>query len=327
MPNPTICIIAWKRLSRRSELLAEALKAKLLFFPDNIPYFRATFKTINYALRQKPRIIIIQLPQGPLLAIALVLKKLVGCKVVADTHTGFLINIDWKGKLLNEPFVKLLSKVDLVVAHNEPQLTLLPSKARQHAFVVFDPWYLAVKEEMGKTHGEGGYIVFPASFASDEPLEEVLDAVNSLNINLKICVTGNWKRQPAIRRYASDRVLFTGFLSENEFNRLLACSAAIVTGTKREYTALMSAWEAVAYARALAVTDTATLRSMLCEYAVFYNWKEKGSIAKSIELILTQQPNMAAREKLRKRTVKKLLAFQKQLRNLGSASSAVQHPP
>lgn len=325
MSHSAISIIAWKKLSRRSELLAKALKAKLLFFPDGIPYVRATFKTIHYALSQKPGIVIVQLPQGPLLAIALVLKKLVGCRVVADTHTGFLVNTDWKGKLLNEPFVKLLSKADLVVAHNEPQLTLIPDRARWHSIVVFDPWHLAVDDRKVRKIEQGGYIVFPASFASDEPLEEVINVVNSLSINLKMYVTGNWMRKPAIRRHASDRISFTGYLSDEEFNRLLAGSTAIVTGTKREYTALMSAWEAVAYAKFLAVTDTVTLRSLLGEYAVFYNWKKPRSIAKSIESIRTQKPNMAARDKLRQSTLEKLNEFQKQLRNLGDASSAVNH--
>jgi hypothetical protein len=319
MPNhASTTIIAWKKLSRRSELLAEALNAKLWFFQDNLPYARAAFQTLLKTIRQKPRIIIIQLPQGPLLLEALILRKLIGCRVIADVHTGFLLSTDWKGLLLNVPFVKLLHKADIVTAHNDTQLNLIPKKAESKTIVVFDQWHLVTGNKESGAHAErGNYVVFPASFASDEPLQEVIDSINQSNIDAKMYITGNWKRQPALKeKYSSEKIIFTGFLSAEKFSSLLADSAAIVTGTKREYTSLMSGWEAIAYSKPLAVTETHTLKNLYGEYAIFYNWKNSQSIANAVKTALNSKPNLLAREKLKQRTIKSLKQLEQKMHEL-----------
>lgn len=305
----SIAVVAWKKLSTRSELLSKALNADLWFFKDKIPYIRASVKTLFKALQAKPDVILIQLPQGPLLLEAYLLKKMLGCKIIADIHTGFIMNTSWKGLLLNTPFVKLLPTADIIVAHNETQLALIPTKIKNKTIVVFDPWHLIVKQNTKNWSPQEKYIVFPASFASDEPLEEIISSINQYDLDVKIYVTGNWKRKPEIKRYSSRRIIFTGYLSNEEFSNLLTKATAIVTGTKREYTALMSGWEAVAYTKPLAVTATSTLRKLFEGYAVFYDWKKPESIVQAIKKVLETKPNLKAREKLRQRTLQSLKTF------------------
>ncbi len=312
----TTAIIAWKKLSRRSELLAKALDAKLWFFSDDLPYVRAFLRTLRKVISQKPKTIIVQLPQGPLLLEALILKKLAGCKVVTDVHTGFLLSTDWKGLLLNSPFIKLLRYADLVTAHNDAQLDLIPANARGKTIVVFDPWHLISEGETSMEIKQESYIVFPASFASDEPLEEVINSIVAFNINVKMYITGNWKRRSEIMKYASERIVFTGFLTNKEFNNLLAQATAIITGTKREYTSLMSGWEAVAYGKPLAVTGTRTLKNVFENYAIFYDYRNSESIAHSINELLHQKPNTSAREKLKNRTIKSFEKLEQKMKEL-----------
>lgn len=314
--NSTIAVIAWKKLSTRSTLLARGLNAKLWFFKDNLPYAKAFAKTFLKTIREKPRIIIIQLPQGPLLLEAYFLKKITGCKIIADVHTGFLLNTEWKGLLLNAPFVKLLPTADIIVAHNETQLTLIHKKSRNKTIVVFDPWNLL---ETGSTETQSKYekyIVFPASYASDEPLEEVINAINNSNINTRMYVTGNWKRNPGFKKYSSDRIVFTGFLSNEKYNNLLSNATAIITGTKREYTSLMSGWEAIAHNKPLAVTTTRTLKDLFGDYAVFYDYMNSQSIAKAINTILYSKPKIAAQKILERRTIKSLEQFRQKIQEL-----------
>jgi len=323
----TTVIVAWKKLSRRSELLSKALRAKLWFFPDNIPYIRASLSTLRFIAKQKPKIILVQLPQGPLLFEAFILKVLLKCRIVADVHTGFLIASDWKGLLLNAPFLKFLRVADLIIVHNEFQLNLVPSGLKEKTLVVLDPWHLIAGNGEKCEVEQSGYIVFPASFASDEPLEEVINSVNSFNIDVKMYVTGNWRRQPKLLKYASDRVTFTGYLPNREYNRLLSKATAVITGTKREYTSLMSAWEAVAYAKPLALTETDTLKSLFKDYAIFYDWKNGKSIAEAIKKILVLKPNRVAHEKLRMRTLRGLEKLYKRLEELDCPSSFVNYAP
>lgn len=311
-----ITIIAWKKLSRRSELLAEALNAKMLFFKDNLPYVRAAFRTLVSTLRQKPRVLVLQLPQGPLLLEGYLIKKLVGCKIIADVHTGFVLNTDWKGKLLNAPFVKLLSKADLVLAHNPAQLKIIPDKVKEKTLVVYDPWYLIEKTKQPEKTSDA-YLVFPASFASDEPLEEIIQAVNRLD-NVKLYVTGNWRRKPDLQKWASEKIVFTGFLPSEKFEELMANSTAIITGTKREFTALMSGWEAVAYSKPLALTDTQTLRSVFSYYPAYYDYSNIESITKSVKTVLEKNPDANAKKELKQRTITSIKQLKTKIKSIVS---------
>jgi len=302
MENRKIAIVAWRKLSRRSQLISKAIDAKIWFFRDEIPYIRASLATLLALIRDSPHAILVQLPQGPLLLETLLLKTLRKYKVVADVHSGFLVTMDWKGRLLNTPFVRFLQKADLILVHNDLVLNLIPMNLRAKTLVVLDPWYLLSSREH-KTE-QGDYIVFPASYAPDEPLEEVINSINSFNLDIKMYVTGDWKRRPRITKYASDKIKFTGYLRDDEYYKLLSKAKAVITGTKREYTSLMSAWEAIAFAKPLALTATQTLKSLFKDYATFYDWKDRGSIAGAIKKVYATKPNMAIREQLRLRVIK-----------------------
>ncbi len=304
-PSKTV-MIAWKKAARRSELLSKALEIKIWLFPDGVPYIRAFLNTLHRVVKQKPRIIILQLPQGPLLLEGVLLKMLTKCKIVVDVHTGFLINTDWKGLLLNAPFLKFLDAIDLIIVHNEFQLNLIPPKLRGKTVVTFDPWYLILDSDVKFENTQSGYVVFPASFASDEPISEVIKSVEALGSGVKMYITGNWGRQPKIIEHSSERIIFTGYLSTEEYYKLISKSTAVIAGTKREYTSLMSAWEAVTFGKPLALSDSKTLRSLFQDYAVFYNWEDIGGIIAAIERILISKPNELVRDKLRERTLRSL---------------------
>jgi len=245
---------------------------------------------------------------------ALILRKVIGAKVIADVHTGFLLATDWKGLLLNKPFIKLLHAADIITAHNKTQLNLIPKKALKKTIVVLDQWQYAMDTEKHKeTDSPEKYLVFPASFAEDEPLTEIIHGINEFNLNTKIYITGNWKRQPEIKELESEKIRFTGFLSSEKFNSLLSNSAAIITGTKREYTSLMSAWEAVAYMKPLALTTTITLKENFKGYAVFYDHKNSQSIANAINIILKSKPNSFIQKELKHKTIESLQLLKRKL--------------
>ncbi|NLE05274.1 MAG: hypothetical protein GX638_10820, partial [Crenarchaeota archaeon] len=90
----------------------------------------------------------------------------------------------------------------------------------------------------------------------------------------------------------------------------------IITGTKREYTVLMSGWEAVAFVKPLAVTATTTLKSLFGNYATYYDWKNPESIANAIEKITTTKPNMEAHKKLEKQTIESFNRLSEKIKEL-----------
>jgi len=89
----------------------------------------------------------------------------------------------------------------------------------------------------------------------------------------------------------TNNITFTGFLSNDEYERLIENCSGIISGTKEKYTALMSAWEAVAYSKPLATTDSQALRESHGEYPAYYDWKDTVSIGQVIEHLMHTELN------------------------------------
>lgn len=307
-------VIAWGRLSLNSELYARALNADLIFFPDSPPYLRAALNTLKLQL-SKNEPFIVQLPQGPLLAEAALIKKMRGCKIVADVHSGFLIADNWKGKLLNEPFKPFLKLADLILVHNFKALELLREDVVNKSLVVYPPWFMYSDEENLNREASEPYLVIPASFAPDEPIKEIIEAL-APELDVTIYITGNWRRRPELRKYASHNIVFTGFLPRRNYISLISKAKGVISGTKREYTILWSAFEAVAYMRPLALNETAALKEVFGDYAFFFNLKDKDSILNCAWKLLDAKPNMAAYRKLREQTERRFELLKEELEKL-----------
>ncbi|MEM3703592.1 MAG: hypothetical protein QXX79_04125 [Candidatus Bathyarchaeia archaeon] len=304
-----IAFVAWSKLSKRTKLIAEALGIDLWFFKDHAPYMRNIYKTLSMGRRAKA--LLVQLPQGPLLAEAMFLKERFGCKLFADVHTAFLVEENVKGIILNKPFRSLLKHVDVAIAHNACEASLMP---RDKTIVVYDPW--VVMERHNPPSTDGNYLVMPCSFHSDEPVENVLSAAAKSNI--KMYVTGDWRKRPRLmqlyKRFSN--ITFTGFLPEEEYLNLLAGCRGMVAATKREYTTLCAAWEALAFNKPLALSNTKALKQTFDGYAAFFDWQDENSIAEALEEVMKRRPASEEREKLREITFT-------QLRNLKSYLDAL----
>jgi hypothetical protein len=241
------------------------------------------------------------------------LKKAFNCKIVVDVHTGFVYGHNLKGLVLNKLFNSLLNRADLVIVHNSEILNILHPSLIAKTEVVYDPWMLIQADEQPPS--DENYLVFPASFSPDEPLIEVLTAVNKYK-KIKVFVTGNFYRNPAMLRFSSPHVKFTGFLSRKDYEKLLVNSFGIITGTTDEYTLMMSAWEAVAFKKPLILSETKTLRNMFGDYAFFYNWKNQKSILAALSEVFNEQDLTVARKKLKEKTINSLNALTKRLKEI-----------
>ena len=163
-----LAIVAWHKLSFRTSLLTNILpNANLWFFEKSPFYINAILGMFIKFLKQKPNTVIVQLPQGILLFQAVLLKKILGLNLVADVHTGFVINSGLKGYILNKLFIQFLCSTDLVIVHNDQLKILLSSLVGNKIIVVYDPWISMSKSNIESIKFDYEYYVFPASFASD----------------------------------------------------------------------------------------------------------------------------------------------------------------
>jgi len=295
-------------------LLSRAVpNTELWFFKTDPLYIQGFYDTFLKYLKERPSTLILQLPQGPLLLEGVLLKKAFNCKIVADVHTGFVYGHTLKGLIINKTFNKLLNYADLVIAHNREILDILHPSIIAKTEVVYDPWMFI--QSTGQTSSNDRYLVFPASFSPDEPLLEVLSAVNEYK-NIKVFVTGNCYRNPSLLRFSSSHVEFTGFLNREDYKKLLVNSFGVITGTKDEYTLMMSAWEAVAFQKPLILSETKTLRNMFDDYAIFYNWKSKESILNALSEMFSERDLTYAQKKLKEKTINSLNTLTKRLKEI-----------
>jgi hypothetical protein len=286
---------------------------KLWFFKTGPLYIQGFYDTFLRYVHERPSTLILQLPQGPLLLDGILLKKIFDCKISVDVHTGFVYCHTLKGLILNKSFNKLLNYVDLVIVHNDEILEILPPSIKEKTEVVYDPWIFIQSPE--QTLSNDRYLVFPASFSPDEPLAEVLSAVNKFK-NIKVVVTGNFYRNPSMLRFSSSNVEFTGFLNRQEYEKLLANSFGIITGTTDEYTLMMSAWEAVAFQKPLLLSETKTLKNMFNDYAIFYSWKNQKKILNALSEIFAERDLAYARKRLEEKTINSLNVLTRRLKEL-----------
>jgi len=111
-----VVFVAWSKLSLRTKLLANEIGAHLVFVRGGPPYLKNWLETKKVLKSMKPHVVLVQLPQGPLLFAVLKIAKQLGFHVVADTHTGFVYTASITEKVLNKPFQKNASSMRLGVS-------------------------------------------------------------------------------------------------------------------------------------------------------------------------------------------------------------------
>ncbi len=279
--------IAWRtRVGRdigiRTRWLPVILRAKLYLLTGAPPYLRQVANTVRAILWNKPKLVIAELPQGPLLLLLSILKFILRFKLVVDVHTAFLIYDDWKGVLLNKPFTPLLQSADLIIVHNSEIFKLLPKRLTKRAILVYDP-----PRKVTKSQDESDYILLPASWRSDEPLEYILEEFLAANIKAPLVVTGDYKRREHLyHKYRNTpHIVFTGYLNNEEYLTTLSRAKAVIVTTTREYTLLSAGWEAIYAEKIAIVSETKTLKNLFRDTAIYFKPYTKGSLTKALKAL------------------------------------------
>ncbi|MGQ4893306.1 MAG: glycosyltransferase [Candidatus Njordarchaeia archaeon] len=291
--------IAWRVLSTRSEPIAKCLNFQLFFVKDKPPYLKSIVKTFIKILKKKPNYVAIQLPQGPLLFLTALLKKLFRFLLIADVHTYFLLPVTLKEKLLNQPFIPYLKDCDIILVHNYELKKFLPADLKKKTMVLRDLLpEIKISEKTYKKTNEV-ILVFPASFAHDEPIENLIRAFKRIkkpkNITVKLYITGNWKQMPDLKRkYSSKDIIFTGYLSRRDYLKLINKADVLLALTIYQYTWQSAATEALALGKPLILSRSKALMEVFTEGVIYVDCNNLDSIKTALERII----DPAIREKL-----------------------------
>lgn len=295
--------IVWKEYQRRVEVMAPYLNVEIFYFHHAweerskvfkaVSYILKMFNTLKCLLQNKPSLILVQYPPTPPLYVVAFYAWLSGAKYVSDCHMG-VTNANW----VKWPLARKLLADGKVIVHNEHLVKQTEEELQVKVFVLRD----GIVEKRFHETGDNvllkklnlvpnAYVIFPCSFAADEPIQEVIDAACRLP-DIRFVLT--WyveKLAKQIRDSLPPNVTLTGFLKTDDFNCLFANAGAALVLTKYENVQLSGMQEAMAFGTPAVVTDLRTTRFLYKDFPVYVD-NTVASIIHGIKFALQHKLNL-----------------------------------
>ncbi len=281
--------ISWHR-SRRTRTLARALNTRLceIQIEGGIVgrHGLSAMWTLSILRKWRPRIILLQYSFLLMIILALY-KKLAPYSVVlvSDCHTKALRRelsgaAGWCFRILKR---KSLSTASLLIISNKG---LLPEAQffNRRCFVLPDhipELSTGTRELRGRE-----YCVFVMSYARDEPFEVLFHAAEIVSAKTTVYITGQTPNVYRMRFHRHSGVYFTDFLSDGDYDQLLAGASCIVALTCDQDCLQSAGYEALAVCVPFVTSDTAALRQYFGNAAIFVE-HEPSAVAVGIEHALT----------------------------------------
>lgn len=270
-----------------------------------VNYARLFVKSVQALRHSAPSVVWVQLPQVPVLWAALTYRALskIPVKVIADCHNAQLRK-PWSHFPLA---LWSLQKADAILVHNEGLL----QQAAGNGWPMAKVRVLEDLPAMGKDQPPSGlalkhftapkpWVVFPGSFAADEPIAEVLAAAR-LAPEVTFIVTG----RPHIAQLHGHKiddlpanVILPGFLPVELFDDMLREATVVMGLTLEEGIQLSVCNEALGFGRPLVTSDTKILRQLFGDAAVLVDARNPTSIAAGCRDAVTHADRYAAKSRV-----------------------------
>ena len=285
--------LAWTVFQRRQVSMAKAAGFECVFLPIKakgkldkaLGYLRALIQSVFILKKRHPDVVWVQLPQVPALWAALFYRALCcpSARIVADCHNAQL-RAPWSRFPLA---LWSLRRADVILVHNEAMFERAKEIGwpmnKVHVLEDVPPVFSDVEPKgLAKSQIDAPkpWVVFPGSFAADEPIAEVMEAAR-LAPELTFIITGRPDRAPRnghdITRLPSNMRL-PGFLSIEVFDDLLREADVVMGLTREEGIQLSVCNEALGFRRPLVTSDTAILHRLFSEAAVMVSTGDPQSI-------------------------------------------------
>lgn len=286
--------LAWTAFQRRQESMRSIVGFDCWFMPvpksnrliKAFHYLRLLVASIARLKSAAPDIVWVQLPQVPALWAVLIYRALTGkaVKIVADCHNAQL-RAPWSTFPLALWSIK---RCDAVLVHNEAMF----AKAAVLGWPIGKVLVLEDVPAVGKAQPPIGlaashikapkpWILFPGSFAADEPIKEVFEAAR-LAPEITFIITGRPERA---RQNGHDidnlppNVVLPGFLSLELFDDLLREADVVMGLTKEEGIQLSVCNEALGFGKPLVTSNTKLLSKLFGKAAVLVDTTDPRNIA------------------------------------------------
>jgi len=193
-----------------------------------------------------------------------------------------------------------IRKADLTIVTNEYLRGVVESKGGR-AFILEDRVPEFVCGDLPKLSGKVN-VVCVCSYSWDEPIDEMLKAAESLPKTWAVYVTGQYEkwRKTSDWKTAPENIHFTGFLHNEDYERLLLACDIVVVLTTQEHTLTCGAYEAIAAGKPMVLSSTQTIKDYFTQGAI-YAHPVSASIGSSIETAVAQKRELRIGVKAQRR--------------------------
>lgn len=270
--------ISWEQ-HRRTRSIVAAMNIPMFEFHSHRgrwlrhPYF--ILRTIGTLLREHPNVLIVQNPSILLTMLAICLRPLLRYRLVVDAHNAGVYACDAAHKKYSAIYPFFHRHADLTVVTNS-QLANIVACNGGRPFELIDPLpnFASVGEHTTPDsttidHGQLARVTYICTYAADEPFEEVFAAAALLLGEVEVRVTGNVDaHRHTFSVKPPENIVFTGFLPDADFIKLLRESDCIIDLTTLPDCLVCGGYEAAALGVPLVVSDSPANRQIFTPGAV-----------------------------------------------------------
>jgi glycosyltransferase involved in cell wall biosynthesis len=277
---------------RRTTGLCNALDLELIVLSTRVPgalrHLLLGMRTIALLVRRRPAILLVQNPSLVLSALAVLLRPLLGYRLIVDAHneavTPFINQQRWVVQLARW----VVRKADLTIVTNR-QLAQIVENQSGRPFTLPDPTPVPPAFAVRKPPGSFSAVLI-STFAPDEPVAEVFAAVRGMD--LELYVTGNHRKlPPALLAAAPPNVHFCGFLPEEAYWSLLQSADAVIDLTLMDNYLVCGAYEALALGKPMLLSNNRASVELFGDSALFTD-NTAQDIRRSLERLKIESTGM-----------------------------------
>lgn len=262
-------VVSWINHHGRSADLAEALDAEPIFIYPRIRstvvrYLASSIMTLYMFISDRPRFIVFMQPPFPLAIVSYLYSRLRGVPVAVDVHSGAVNDPRWRWSF---PLLSRLFKKSCFIVTNLDLLNGQPIHEETKIIVLHDILPLGTPPAPADDkHSHIPKIVFPASYANDEPIDEIIEAAR---MRPEWCwiLTGNAPAE--VRQLAPSNLQFTGYVDQSEYLEVIRSADVVLALTRREETMQRGGYEALANFRPIVASATGVLKSFFSDAALY----------------------------------------------------------
>lgn len=295
--------LTWER-QRRNRTLSKAVDAKLFELTYKLPrlwrWARAVSDTLRILGRERPQVVFAQNPSLILALLVVWYGQLTGRVAVIDAHNAgvypFFERQGWLDRMLRPVMQQLVHHVmrraDLTIVSNV-SLQAYIENVGGRAFALPDPLPQFPQQSSEIEPRNSPQVLFICTWAADEPFAEVIAAAERIDPNIQILMTGNSKGRERVHgQPLPPNVVLTGFVSDDEFVRLLHEVDVVMDLTILEDCLVCGAYEAVAAGSPLILSKTRALQEYFHRGVVF-TANYAADIALAVEEAVASQQELA----------------------------------